>query len=175
LGLVTQGQLSHALENQKEDRTVPLGELLIRAGRITREDLHIALARKMGYPVVDIKRFPIDVLALQKVPFKIAQRLNVLPLLLRDHRLVVAMEDPSQRSLVDEMEFAVGGQVIPVLAGASGISEQLYLAYQKIGAGSLGANHRRSSLDAEIGYSGGFDFVVDDPSMLLESLQQQSG
>ena len=45
---------------------MPLGELLIRMGFLNRHDLNIALARKMGYPMVDVKLFPIDAAALTK-------------------------------------------------------------------------------------------------------------
>ena len=167
LGLITQEQLNVALEKQKEERTVPLGELLVRTGLITREDLHIALARKMGYPVVDVANFPIEVAALKKVPFQVAHRLNSLPLLLRNNLLVVATTDPTKRSLVDEMEFAVRGKVVPVLAAGASIAKQLPLSYEKHGLESWSPHHGGAHLDA------GIDFDADDASKLLQSLEQQ--
>ena len=55
---------------------MPLGELLVREGLITRDDLQTALARKMGYPQVDLEAFPIDVEALRKLPVAAALRLR---------------------------------------------------------------------------------------------------
>ena len=72
LSLITEEQLHDALRQQQSDRTVPLGELLVRLGLITRHDLLSALARKMGYPLVDLQKFPVDPLALHKVPFTVA-------------------------------------------------------------------------------------------------------
>ena len=37
---------------QQLDRSVPLGEILVRSGVVSRDDLQTALARKMGYPLV---------------------------------------------------------------------------------------------------------------------------
>ena len=84
LGLISDGQLKDALDKQKTERTVPLGELLVKSGQLSRQDLQTALARKMGFPVVDVASFPIEADALRKVPFAMAKRLKVLPLLCRD-------------------------------------------------------------------------------------------
>ena len=166
LGLITQEQLNLTLEKQTQERTVPLGELLVESGLISRKDLVIALVRKMGYPVVDIKNFPIDTVALRKVPFLFAQRLNALPLLMRNNLMVVAMNDPTQRALLDEMEFAVAGKVVPVLAAGASIAKQLPLAYEKIGLESAPAP---SAEDHAAGDDGA---AIDDPTHLLRSLEE---
>ena len=64
-------------------------------GIVTREDLQTALARKMGYPLVDLEAFPVEPEALRKLRYGVAARLRALPLLMRGGRLVVALEDPS--------------------------------------------------------------------------------
>lgn len=66
LGYIDETQLKQALEKQKTERSVPLGQLLVNMGFLTRADLNIALARKMGYPVVDVTKFPVDPEALKK-------------------------------------------------------------------------------------------------------------
>ena len=80
------------------DRSVPLGELLVRMGVVSRADLQTALARKMGYPLVDLARLP------GRAPRRCAscrtpsaRACEMLPLMLRDGRLVVALDDPSRR------------------------------------------------------------------------------
>ena len=167
LGLITPEQLADALEKQKLERTVPLGELLVRTGKITREDLHVALARKMGYPVVDLAQFPLEAAALKKVPFQVAQRLNTMPLLLRENLLVVAADDPTRRSLVDELEFATRGKVVPVLAQGATITKQLPLAYEKFGLESWSAGHVGPTLDLP------FDVGGTDAHRLRQSLEQE--
>ena len=100
---------------QQLDRSVPLGEMLVRMGVVSRDELQIALARKMGYPLVDLEAFPVETEALRKLSYGVAARLRAMPLLLRDGRLVVALEDPSRRAAVDEIEFNAEMKVVPVL------------------------------------------------------------
>ncbi|MDE2079812.1 MAG: Flp pilus assembly complex ATPase component TadA [Burkholderiales bacterium] len=137
LGLITEAQLQEALALQRQDRGVPLGELLVRRGAVTQADLQTALARKMGYPLVDVLQFPADAEAVARLPYAVASRLPALPLLLRGGRLVVAVEDPSNRARLDELEFAAQCKVVPVLARSGVLQAAVDRAYEKIGAASF--------------------------------------
>src|SRR5690606_22629752 len=134
LGLITEEQLAEALKQQQSDRTVPIGELLIRLGLVSRQDLMSALARKMGYPLVDLEKLIPDPDALQKVPFSVAARLRVLPLMLRDTSVIVALEDPSKRAVLSELEFVTHCKILPVLAHQSQLEWAIRDAYTKLGA-----------------------------------------
>ena len=133
LGLVTRQQLAEVLEKQKLERGAPLGEMLVQSGQISRADLQTALVRKMGYPVVDVLRFQIQPEALKKVPFAMAQRLHVLPLLLRPGLLVVAAEDPSLRSTIDALEFLTQSRVLAALASAAQLADLIQPSYAHAG------------------------------------------
>lgn len=135
LGMVTEKQLQEALAQQQSDRSVPLGELLVRMRVVSREDLQVALSRKMGYPLVDVDSFPVEAEALRRLSYSVAMRLQVLPLLLRDGRLIVALDDPARRrNAVDEVEFSAQMKIVPVLANSRSIDAVLHAAYEKIGA-----------------------------------------
>ena len=143
LGLITEEQLQDALLKQKTERSLPLGELLVQSGQLSRHDLQVALARKMGYPVVDVAQFPVDAEALRKVPHALAKRLKVLPLIYRDNLLVVAAEDPSSRSMIEELEFTIQTKVVAALATAPELKAAIAGSYAKLGldsgmAGGLG-------------------------------------
>ncbi|MFG6449711.1 ATPase, T2SS/T4P/T4SS family [Roseateles sp. BYS180W] len=131
--LVTVEQLEESLLQQKQDRTLPLGELLVRKGVVTRAQLQSALARKMGYPVVDVDKFDVDAEALRKLPLSVARRLEVLPLVLREGRVVVAMEDPSRRDCIDEIEFVTQLKVSPVLARVGVLKFAIPAVYDRMG------------------------------------------
>jgi type II secretory ATPase GspE/PulE/Tfp pilus assembly ATPase PilB-like protein len=133
LGYINDDQLKLALEKQKTERSVPLGELLVKMGFLTRHDLITALARKMGYPVVDVKQFPIEDAALKKIPMSIALRLNVMPLMLRDNMTVVAAVDPTRRKMLEELEFLVQGRVIATLGDEVQIKQKIRETYEKFG------------------------------------------
>jgi type II secretory ATPase GspE/PulE/Tfp pilus assembly ATPase PilB-like protein len=167
LGLVTDAQLHEALAQQKTDRSVPLGELLVRMGVVSREDLQVALARKMGYPLVDIDSFPVEADALRALPYAMALRLAVVPLLVRDGRLVVALDDPvRRRSIIEEIEFSAQMKVVPVLAHSHSLEAVLYTAYEKIGAI---APEPRPFEDASVP----INFDLHDTDKLVESLEKE--
>lgn len=133
LGYITESQLADALTHQGKDRKVPLGELLVRQGLITRGNLQTALARKMGYPQVNVQAFPIDIEALRKLPVAAAMRLEMLPLGLMNGKVIVATEDPSRRDRIDEAEFLTQSKVVPVLPALNNLVEQIPLLYARAG------------------------------------------
>ena len=123
-GLHHRGSSSHdALAQQNERPQRAAGRTAgARAAPITRDDLQTALARKMGYPLVDVQPVPArGRRAGARCRYAVARRLQALPLMLRGGRLVVAMEDPSRRAKLDEIEFAAQCKVVPVLARAGAL------------------------------------------------------
>ena len=134
LGMVSDLQLKEALVQQQLDRSVPLGEVLVRMKVVSRNDLQIALARKMGYPLVNLEAFPVEPEALRKLNYAVASRLRVMPLLISGGRLVVALDDPSRRAALDEIEFNADMKVVPVLAHGHSIDVALHAAYDQIGS-----------------------------------------
>jgi type II secretory ATPase GspE/PulE/Tfp pilus assembly ATPase PilB-like protein len=166
LELITPRQLEAALASQREDRSAPIGEILVRLGLVSRDDLQVALARKMGYPIVDLKHFPIDTEALRKVNASVAKRLKALPLMHRGASLVVAIGDPSRRSALDELEFVAQCKIVPVLAQHAEIDEALRVSYQKIGAEAFGPGGPAAAPD-------GIEFDAEDAGKLVESLERE--
>lgn len=167
LGMISDAQLKEALAQQQQDRSVPLGELLVRMGVVSREDLQVALARKMGYPLVDVDAFPIEADALRKLAYSVASRLAVVPLLVREGRLVVALDDPARRrAAVDEVEFNAQMKVVPVLAHSRSIESMIHAAYDKIGA--IGGP-RATFDDAAIP----LNFDLNDTDKLVETLEKE--
>ena len=165
LGYISEAQLEDALVQQRLDRSVPLGELLVRSGRVTRADLQTALARKMGYPLVDVLQFPADADAVVRLPYAVAFRVPALPLMVRGGRLVVAVEDPSDRAKLDEVEFAAQCKVVPVLVRAGVLLSAIDRAYEKVGAmpgGARAAGDPGAPVEYEMG----------DASKLLANMER---
>jgi len=167
LGLLKEEQLGTALETQKQDRSVPLGELLVRMGLISRQDLQTALARKMGYPLVDVQQFPADADALKRVPGAVAARLRALPLMVRGASLVVAVDDPGRRSVVDELEFVAQCKVLPVLAQHGDIMTAIRAAYARLGTDLATMGDLSAGTDS-------IDYEPQDAERLVESLERES-
>ena len=166
LGLITEEQLRDGLAQQQFDRTVPLGETLIRMGVIERLDLQTALARKMGYPLVNLQLFTPAAEALRKISHGAARRLQVMPLMVNEGRLIVALDDPANRhAAIDEAEFIAGIKVVPVLGQYADLNAILYKAYEKIGATEVGP--ASADLDRPI------EFDATGTNELLETLEKE--
>ncbi|MET3441500.1 type II secretory ATPase GspE/PulE/Tfp pilus assembly ATPase PilB-like protein [Variovorax paradoxus] len=169
LGAITDEQLRAGLEQQQLDRSVPLGETLVRMGAVTREQLKTALVRKMGYPLVDLHVFPVAVDALRTISHAVARRLQVMPLMIHQGRLILALDDPAGRhAAIDEVEFISQMKVVPVIGECLVLDTVLYKAYGKIGNDTLDPTivHDPSRpLD--------FDFSVAGTSELLVTLEKE--
>jgi type II secretory ATPase GspE/PulE/Tfp pilus assembly ATPase PilB-like protein len=166
LDLISQQQLDEALEQQRDDRSVPLGELLVRKGVVSRQALQSALARKMGYPLVDVETFPVEPDAVNKLPHAVAKRLEVLPLVLRDGRLIVAMEDPTRRDALEEIEFISQLKVTPTLTKIGTLLFAIPQAYERFGGESV----PRGDLHLPDFQP---DFALDKADKLIETLERE--
>jgi type II secretory ATPase GspE/PulE/Tfp pilus assembly ATPase PilB-like protein len=133
LGKITPTQLAEALKKQKETKNVPLGQLMVEMGMVSHADLQMAFARKMGYPLVELKNFEYDVDALRLVPLNLAVRLKVQPLMLNKGLLAVAMPDPLQFKILEEVEFTTQLKVMPVLCRGEDIAAQISRTYREVG------------------------------------------
>jgi len=123
LGLLTRAQLERELARSVGDS--PLGESLVAAGLISHADLQTVIAHKMGYPMVDLNRFPVDPLAVTKVPKDIAARHRMLPLMIDQGRLIVAVDRPSRVTELRSIHTYLRTSIVPVLASALQITVAL--------------------------------------------------
>ena len=171
LDMITQEQLRAGLERQKLDPMVPLGETLVRMGVVSRGQLQAALVRKMGYPLVNLHLYPPAAEALRKLPHAVARRLQVMPLMLNEGRLIVAIDDPTSRhSALDEVEFIAQMKVTPVVGQCLDLDGVLNAVYEKIGEHTGAApNPFAASLDP----SQPLDFDVAGTSELLQTLEKE--
>ncbi len=134
LGLVSARQLAVALSRQTVQQRVPLGEMLVAEGLLSRADLRTALGHKMGYPLVDLRQFDLDTPALRCVPLDVAFDCNALPLLLRGRQLVVAVDNLARVAQLGSLPQTVGLKIVPVLARRQHIEVALVRAYREFGA-----------------------------------------
>ena len=114
LGLLTQHQLDLALAMRPDGE--PLGDSLVAAGTISPADLRTALAHKMGFPLVDLTRFPIDPAALSRVTKPMAISCRAVPLMLDKERLIVAVDEPARLAELQAIHAFANLTVLAVLA-----------------------------------------------------------
>jgi len=127
-GAVTPEQLASALAEQQRTRA-RLGEILVDAGVITEEQLAAALGLKYGLPVFTLSDHPVDEALLSLVPARIARDHEVLPIARTDRSLTIAMADPRDVSVIDELAFITNLQVITVMAPRSRLRQLIEAHY----------------------------------------------
>lgn len=134
LGVISARQLSVALASQGTARKVPIGEMLVADGLLTRADLRTALGHKMGYSLVNLAGFPLDSDALEKLPLDSAFGCNALPLLSRGLQLVVAVDNLARVAQLAALPALAGIKVVPVLARQAHVETALLRAYHEFGS-----------------------------------------
>ncbi len=127
--LITQGQLDQALAAQKANRSRPLGEILVDMGAVSRQQIQEALAMKLGIPFINVREFKVDAEALKLVQPAYAKQYQVLPLIRSERALVVAVENPLAVDFLQEMRFATGLSIVPVMATASELKARIVKEY----------------------------------------------
>ena len=114
LGFVTAALMEHALAQAAPRGR--LGERLVQQGLLTPEQLETALAFKLGYPLVDLARFPIDPACARMLTPELAKRLGAIPILLNDRQIVVAVDGPATAAALDGLNLWPGQVIAPVFA-----------------------------------------------------------
>ena len=138
--MVTPSQLDEALAYQRQTG-LRLGAALVALGFISEAQLCETLAQALGLRSVPMPPDPeeIDREALRSVRSRFCEANDLFPLSLLSspagrRTLTVAMADPLNLPAIEELEFTVGAQVVPVIAPLSGIRTAIRRHYSAQGA-----------------------------------------
>jgi type IV pilus assembly protein PilB len=119
-GLVTEDQLTEALESQRHAGG-KLGEVLVRLLLVSEEQLAETLARQKDVEYVNLAAIDIDREAATRIPVRLARLKRVIPIGYRDGSIVLAMADPLDIEAIDDVRVRSGKRVTPVVATPSQI------------------------------------------------------
>ena len=96
--------------------------------RNAAEDLK-ALSERFGVPAIDLAQVCVRLADLELIPLEIARRHVILPVLVREERLFVAMANPHEKKVIDELEFVTDKKVFPYVAPALPLTDTIEQAY----------------------------------------------
>ena len=119
-GLISEEQLARALSAQQTIRA-PLGAVLVNQGAIHEDRLTLVMSAQLDVPVADLKHLDVDAEIARLVPEDFARRHIVLPLRRENGHLAVAMGDPGNHTLLNDLRVITGFPVSPYIAGRSDI------------------------------------------------------
>jgi type IV pilus assembly protein PilB len=115
-GLISKEQLSRALQEQTQSG-MRLGYCLVKLGYVDENELTKIMARQHRMPAVDLTRFEVDPRIIKLIPNDLAIKHLILPLKRDGRTLTVAMADPGNIAVIDDLKFITRYDIFPVLAG----------------------------------------------------------
>ena len=114
-GFITSEQLEEALEEQRLTGQ-KIGEILVNKGWLTSEEVKKVLEKQTGVKNIDLSMHIIDPELIKIIPEEMAIKYKLIPVLKSENKIVVAMADPSNVFVIDELERQTNCLIEPVLA-----------------------------------------------------------
>lgn len=112
--LLSKSQLEEALTEQKNTRE-KLGQVLVRRGFITEQQLLEVLEFSLGIPQVQLNQVKIDPAVVRLLPTTLIRKHYILPISVNQQRLTLGMVDPLNYEAIDDVRILTGLDVLPVL------------------------------------------------------------
>jgi type IV pilus assembly protein PilB len=134
-GIIAPEQLQRALDEQRHSNAQKLlGEIIVERGMATEEQICEALANTYGVPFARVTPRITDPKAIGLLPKEFLEQHTVLPLFCVENTLTVAVAEPANVFLAEEIERVTGKDVQFVAATAKDIRAtlQTYLPDDKV-------------------------------------------
>lgn len=126
--VITSDQLRKALEEQKT-RGGRLGSSLVRLGFIKEDELLSFLSAQYRVPSIKLAKYEITPNVIKLIPSSIAKKYFIVPVHRVGPKLTLAMADPSNIMVIDEIKFMTGFNVEPVVASEAEIIDAIKKYY----------------------------------------------
>jgi type II secretion system protein E len=133
--IVDDARLTEARE-EAERTGVGLVDVLLQKGYASQEEIYRALARFCEMRFVVPSKLDIQQEVVEKVPARYATHYNFVPVQERNGTLVVAISDPLNGQLIDDIRLVMKQRVEPVVATPDEIGETMKTLYG-VGAGTV--------------------------------------
>ncbi len=116
-GLINAEQLRLAQDKQKElGGSEPIARVLVSMGFVQEPDRVRCLGKVWGIPFADLLEIIPSPEALQLLSPQLAKRFKALPLHIENSKLVVAMVNPLDIFMIDEMRLSTGYEIEAMIA-----------------------------------------------------------
>jgi type IV pilus assembly protein PilB len=131
LGLVDRGQVHEALAVQRSRKAkgemAKIGEILVEQGRVTPDDLLVALAGQQGLDCIDLDPESLDSALIEHLPSETARTYQIVPLEFNaaNRELTIAMKSADNFRAVDDLRLLMGFKIAAVVAKADAIDAAL--------------------------------------------------
>ena len=121
-----QVQELYRLQQQKKE---PLIKLLLERDWVSEKDIRDILRKELLMEEVSPAEFQVDTAVAALIPRSFCERQLVVPLRLEGKRLLLALADPMDMGLLDDLRFVSGLEIQPVMASVASIKAKLAELY----------------------------------------------
>ena len=159
-GYATEEQIQEALNIQRE-KGGSLADILLNLGYLTQEQKAVALGLQAGMEVVDLDGMEIPQDVLDRITPSVAKMYRVVPIRFENGVLTVALSDPLDVSVLDDLRFMLECEVQGAIASESSINETIEKYYA----------HKSESIEdiiGELGEEGASDLAVRDSDATID-------
>jgi type IV pilus assembly protein PilB len=122
--LITPEQLESALQEQKANGAM-LGTNLVKMGFIEEAELMEFLSKQFGVPATDPSKLDVDQEVIDMIPANIVQKYRIVPISLEGQTLTIAMVDPSNIFIIDDIKFLTRKNIRVTVATESSIKQAM--------------------------------------------------
>jgi type IV pilus assembly protein PilB len=117
--LVQQGRLvqadANAIQMEASKSGVSFIQQLVQAKKLSAKEVSLFAAQTFGYPLLDLNAIDVEQLPPNLIDNKLVMNHRVIALGKRGNRVFVAMSDPSNEQVLQEVKFATGLNLEPVV------------------------------------------------------------
>jgi type IV pilus assembly protein PilB len=129
-GKITDEQLAKALQLQKKSDE-KLGQILIQMGAIPDEDeLSEFVGKQLNIGALRLSDIELNPEVVKMIPLDIARKFNVIAITKLGKTLIVAISDPNNIYVLDAIKFITGYNVQPVISPEKTIQKAIDTHYQ---------------------------------------------
>ena len=172
-GKITEQQLSSVLERQ-----VTLGggfgTNLVGLGFLTEKDLLAFLSGKLGLSTLQASDLEqIDPALIKLIPAHIARKYKVVPIQRERNRLALALQDPTDLEAMDELGFITGCSILPHIASEESIRTAIERFYPSPPGQEQTAEAKQGALEASDAPPLKKDFSAKDLDEVFEQTRKK--
>ena len=126
--VISDENLEEALRRQ-ESTGASLGRVLVEMGLTSEWEMAAALGKQLNVPFITLSHYDIDRRVLEAIPEDIIKKYKIVPVDKTGDALTIALADPSNIYLLDELRLLTQCQIIPVISFESDIIEAIQRYY----------------------------------------------
>ena len=113
----------------QQQRKEPALKILLERNWVTEKTIHDLLRKDLLIQQVDLAEFAVDPAVAALLPRSFCERQLVVPLKIAGRRLTLAMADPLDAGLLEDLRFTAGLDIDPVLASVAAIAAKVKEIY----------------------------------------------